>query len=187
MKLYTSNLVHRQGARTCGGYSIITTVGLTATIQSIDVTMTDASHTYTAILEAFGFPPSPSLGPIVDGNHLVLPAGGRYVFGTSSASHPSGPRGTIHYGFGISSSQRNYYQGTFGSYSGGQWWDIPPFITWDIEPWHGPSSDLRIGDNPMIMGTLQVSTVPEPTTLLVWSGLGAIGAVMGYRRKRRAA
>jgi hypothetical protein len=28
--------------------------------------------------------------------------------------------------------------------------------------------------------------VPEPTTLLLWSGLGAIGAVMAYRRKRRA-
>ena len=31
------------------------------------------------------------------------------------------------------------------------------------------------------------SSVPEPSTLLVWSGLGAIGAVMAYRRKRRAA
>jgi len=31
------------------------------------------------------------------------------------------------------------------------------------------------------------TTVPEPTTLLVWSGLGAIGAVMASRRKRRAA
>jgi hypothetical protein len=30
-------------------------------------------------------------------------------------------------------------------------------------------------------------SVPEPSTLLVWSGLGAIGAVMAYRRKRRAA
>jgi hypothetical protein len=29
--------------------------------------------------------------------------------------------------------------------------------------------------------------VPEPSTLLLWSGLGAIGAVMAYRRKRRAA
>jgi hypothetical protein len=32
-----------------------------------------------------------------------------------------------------------------------------------------------------------VGAVPEPSTLLVWSGLGAIGAVMAYRRKRRAA
>ena len=32
-----------------------------------------------------------------------------------------------------------------------------------------------------------MSSIPEPSTLLVWSGLGAIGAVVAYRRKRRAA
>ena len=31
------------------------------------------------------------------------------------------------------------------------------------------------------------SSVPEPTTLLVWSGLGAIGTVMAARKKRQAA
>jgi hypothetical protein len=31
------------------------------------------------------------------------------------------------------------------------------------------------------------SAVPEPSSLALWSGLGAIGAVMAYRRKRRAA
>jgi len=31
------------------------------------------------------------------------------------------------------------------------------------------------------------SAVPEPTTLLVWSGLGAMGLVMAWRRRKRAA
>jgi hypothetical protein len=34
---------------------------------------------------------------------------------------------------------------------------------------------------------LVANAVPEPSTLLLWSGLGAIGAVIAYRRKRRAA
>jgi len=74
----------------------------------------------------------------------------------------------------------------------------------EIEPWFwylgfsgGGFDEIRVWDvgslagNCLILDSIETagttSAVPEPAALLVWSGLGAIGAVMAYRRKRRAA
>jgi hypothetical protein len=51
---------------------------------------------------------------------------------------------------------------------------------------HGSANgyDVSITADTFVPGP---GAVPEPSTLVLWSGLGAIGAVMAYRRKRRAA
>jgi hypothetical protein len=65
----------------------------------------------------------------------------------------------------------------------------PQDAGWDIN--NGPSTATNYWWETLPGASFQLigdtAAVPEPTALLVWSGLGAIGAVIAHRRKRRAA
>jgi len=63
--------------------------------------------------------------------------------------------------------------------------------TWFLGPqtmtWGGSYYGMEMVAVTVLGGLEGGAPVPEPATILVWSGLGGIGAVIAYRRKRRAA
>jgi hypothetical protein len=69
--------------------------------------------------------------------------------------------------WGTEEDRLHFYQSAYNPQPAPTWNDIP-------------------GSSRLPSYVVEGSAVPEPSALLVWSGLGLIGAVMRYRRKRRA-
>ncbi len=59
--------------------------------------------------------------------------------------------------------------------STGEWWDGTGTDSDDYSGASGPAAFRLVG------------SVPEPTTIIIWSLLGAVGITLGFRRRKRAA
>ena len=56
----------------------------------------------------------------------------------------------------------------------------PEWVSIDIWPWD-PMVDF------LVQGDIEHNCIPEPATLVIWSALGLLGIMAGWRRRRRVA
>ena len=143
----------------------ITTQGATATIVSVDITASNG--VYTQNLNTVG---AESIAEIV-GNSLVVPTGS--ILDLDNGSTIS-PWDVVYYN---GEAQPSYSLSIIDPY-------VPPTNgpngnAWAVFPPVSPSiPGSAIGPDPMIIGTLQSSTVPEPTTLSMFSLLFGLGGMV---------
>lgn len=163
-----------QGGWTLSGTITTSNLGDVATVESADVTLSNGSQSelLDTYVGYFGMPLA------VMGNSLVVPNGGGFNL-QAQATYPS-------------VSIQEFNLPGFSDYIGGialgtnLGWSQPYY--WDIYPtaYNSPGAQSSvvgnyIGSAPMIVGTL---VTPEPTSLVVWSLLGAIGLLIARRRRK---